>query len=116
MDDKNKIDDVIEHLKIYIEARWKLFILNASDKASDIISSATAIFLISFSFIFVLIFLSIAAAIWIGNLIGNSVQGFLYVALFYLLVTIVLFLFRKSFIKMPVLIKLLNAFYSDEKD
>ena len=116
MEEKNKIESVIQHLNDYLETRWKLFVLNSSDKASDIISSIASVFLIALSMMFVLLFLSISSALWIGHSLENTSIGFLYVGLFYLVVTILLFVFRHTLIKIPVINKLLNAIYSDEKD
>ena len=116
MEEKNKIESVVQHLNDYFETRWKLFVLNSSDKASDILSSIASVFLIALSMMFVLLFLSISSALWIGHSLGNTSIGFLYVGLFYLVVTILLFFFRHTLIKIPVINKLLNSIYSDEKD
>ncbi len=116
MEDKNRLETAIQNLGKYLETRLDLFYLNASDKASDIISSIAAVCLIAVSMIFVLLFLSIGAAIWIGHSFGETSIGFLIIGLFYLLVAIILFAFRSTFIKMPVINKLLGALYSDEKD
>ena len=116
MEEKNRLESVIEHLNAYFEARWNLFVLNTSDRASDIISSLASVVLIALSMAFVLLFLSIGAALWIGNSYGNISIGFLYVGLFYLFVSILLIIFRRSFIKIPVINKLLSAFYSNEND
>lgn len=116
MEEKTRIESALKHLNDYFETRWKLFILNSSDKASDIISSIASVFLIALSMMFVLLFLSISTALWIGYSYGNTSLGFLYVGLFYLVVTIILFIFRHALIKIPVINKLLNAIYSDEKD
>ena len=116
MEEKNRTDSIIQHLNNYFETRWKLFVLNASDKASDIISSMASVILISITTMFVLLFLSVSTALWIGNNYENYSVGFLIVGLFYFLITIVLFIFRHALIKIPVINKLLNAIYNDEKD
>ena len=72
--------------------------------------------LISITTMFVLLFLSVSTALWIGNNYENYSVGFLIVGLFYFLITIVLFIFRHALIKIPVINKLLNAIYNDEKD
>ena len=116
MEEKTRTESVVQHLNDYFETRWKLFVLNTSDKASDIISSIASVLLIAFSMMFVLLFLSIGTALWIGQSNGSTSIGFLYVGLFYLIVSIVLFIFRHSLIKIPVINKILNAIYSNEKN
>jgi hypothetical protein len=116
MEEKSRIESMAGHIRTYLETQWELFILNTSDKASGIISSIASVALIAVSMIFVLLFLSIGAAIWIGHSYGDSSVGFLYIGLFYLLVTIVLFAFRKSLIKLPVINSILNALHTNERD
>lgn len=116
MEEKTRIESAVQHLKEYFETRWDLFVLNSSERASDIVSSIAAVLLIAVSLLFVLLFLSIGAAIWIGHSYGDSSIGFLIVALFYLMIGIVLYIFRRSLIKIPVINKFLNALYRDEEN
>jgi len=116
MEEKSRIESVAQHLRQYFEAKWDLFILNTSDKASGIVSSIASVLLIAVSMIFVLLFLSIGAALWIGHSYGETSLGFLFVGIFYLVVTIVLFALRKNLIKLPVVNKILNALHTNERD
>ena len=116
MEEKSRIESVFQHLNTYFEARWKLLVLNTTDKASDLVSSLASILLIALTMMFVLFFLSVSAALWIGYSYGDFSIGFLYVGLFYLLISIFLFLFRKSLIKVPVVNKFLRAIFPDEKN
>ncbi len=116
MDEKINVESILKHLNDYFETRLELFLLNSSEKASVFISSIATFFLIMLTMMFVLLFLSIGSALWIGQSIGNISTGFLYVGLFYLIVSIILFIFRNSLIKIPVMNKLLSIIYSDEKN
>jgi len=116
MEEKSKVESIIQHIRQYLEAKWELFLLNSSDKASGLISSIASILLIAVSMIFVLLFLSVAAAILIGRAYNDFSIGFLYVGLFYLVVSIVLYVFRNSLIKIPVINKILEALHHGEKD
>jgi hypothetical protein len=116
MEENSRIESIAQNLRQYFETRWNLFILNTSDKASGIISSIASIVLIAVSMIFVLLFLSIGAALWIGHSYNDSSVGFLYVGIFYLVVSIVLFAFRHSLIKLPVINSMLNKLHGDERD
>lgn len=116
MEEKSRIESVFSHINNYLEARWKLLILNTSDKASDLISSLASVLLITLTMIFVLFFLSVSVALMIGRSYGDYSTGFFYVGLFYLVISIILFIFRKTFIKIPVINKFLSAIYTDEKN
>lgn len=115
MEDKSKVESIVQHLRQYAEARWKLFLLRSSDKASVIISSIVSLVLLAISFAFVLLFLSVGAALWIGKEHGNISIGFLYVGLFYLLISIIFYVFRNALIKVPVINNLLSVFHEEDK-
>lgn len=115
MEEKSRIESAIHNLRHYLELRWNFLVVNTSDKASAIVSSIASILLIAFSMIFVLMFLSIGAALWIGRAYENYSVGFLYVGLFYLVVSIVLYFLRSTLIKIPVMNKLICALQTDEK-
>jgi hypothetical protein len=91
-------------------------VLETADKASSTISKMASFAIIAVSMIFVLLFLSIGAAIWIGHAYGETSMGFLIIGLFYLLVTLVIYVGRNTIIKVPVVNSILNAIYSDEKN
>ena len=116
MEEKSKTESVLQHLNTYLETRWNLFVLSTSDKVSDIVSTFAAALLIALSIIFVLFFLSISAALWIGQSYGDFSIGFLYVGLFYLILTIVIFIFRKMLFKVPIVNMLIRTFYSDDEN
>jgi hypothetical protein len=65
-----------------------------ADVASKIIISSLIFLLI--------IFASIGAGFYINNLFGNNYMGFLAVAAFYLLLTIIFALFRNALIHRPI--------------
>jgi hypothetical protein len=113
MEEPTRLDSAVQHLKNYFETRWNLLVLNASEKASDIISSIASVFLIALCMAFVLLFLSISTALWIGNSLENNSMGFLIVALFYLVIAIVLIFFKDKLIKVPVINKILTSIYND---
>ena len=58
------------------------------DKVADIISSFIARFILILMLSIFVIFLSIGAALWIGELLGKIYYGFIMIALFYGLISI----------------------------
>jgi hypothetical protein len=115
-EERNRIESLAHNLRHYIDTRWNLLVLNTSDKASNIISSVASILLMAVSMIFVLLFLSIGAALWIGRSVNDSSVGFLYVGIFYLIVAAVLYALRKKLIKIPVMNKLITAMHANENE
>lgn len=116
MEERNRLETMGQNILNYIETRMNLMLLDTSDKASSMISSIASILLMAVCMLLVLIFLSIGAALWIGRAMENPSMGFLIVGLFYLVISIILYAVRETFIKMPVVNKILNAFYANSED
>jgi hypothetical protein len=66
------------------------------DKVADMISSFIARFLLMLSISILVIFLSISAALWLGEILGKDYYGFLIVTGFYGIVTILILYLQRS--------------------
>jgi hypothetical protein len=96
------IESLIARAETYCETSKDLFKLKAIDKLSGAISSLAsgiAFFITAMTVFFIL---NIGVALWIGDLLGKTYYGFFIVAAFYILVGIILYIFRDSLIKTPV--------------
>ena len=67
-------------------------------------------------FLFVLLFISIGVALWLGIILESSFAGFLIVGGFYGIVTLFLLLFGKKLIERSLLIKFSELIYDDDSD
>lgn len=98
---ENLIEPLLEKVKEYGKTSVELIKLKAVDRSSDFLSKFIFHLILSI-FIFLGIFtLNIAAALWIGDLLGKTYFGFLIVTGFYVFLVIILLLFRKK-IKMNI--------------
>lgn len=96
------IELLFEKAQDYTKTSIELLKLNAIDKAADITASlAFRLVLGMFVAIFSL-FISVSISLYIGKLLGEYYLGFLIVSGFYLMVVIVLFIFRDKLIKIPI--------------
>jgi hypothetical protein len=116
MEAQSKVNTIFQHVKEYVETRAKLMVVDTADKASSAVSSIAFWLLLTLSVTFVLLFLSIGAAIWIGHAYGETSMGFLIIGLFYLVVTLLVYAGRDKLIKTPVANSIISTIYSDEKD
>jgi len=113
---KDTSEDIFEHAKEYIEAQWKLGVLNASYKAADgITSAATALIFIVIGMI-VLLFMSFSLAFFIGQHFNSFALGFLYVGILYVVVAILLWLLKDKYIKVPLINSFLKKFSSGDEN
>jgi len=70
-------------------------------------------FLIAICLMIVLLFISVAGAIAIGNLLDSNALGFLIVAGIYLIIALLLFLVKDKIVEGPILEKFSEIFFND---
>lgn len=101
---------MIDILKQYAAKRAGLLKMEATEKTSVSLGTATFILLAVFVATFFIILLNIGLGLWIGYLLGNYAYGVLIMAGVYLLIFIILFMLRKSITNSVAnkVIKLLN--------
>jgi hypothetical protein len=76
--------------------------LNAIDKSSDVISSLAVVATLAFIVAIFTLFINLGLALLIGNALGDYAMGFFLVSGFYFIVAIIVFIFRKTLIKIPI--------------
>jgi len=96
------IELLYDKAKKYTETSMELFRLNAIDKTADVASSLMARMAIVMVVAMFTLFVNIGIALLIGKMMGEYYLGFMIVSLFYLILAIVLHLFRNQFIKIPI--------------
>jgi hypothetical protein len=116
MEAESRVKSIAGHIRHYLETRTKLFMLDTANKATSMFSSFVTYALLAVVGTFVLLFLSIGAALWIGHAYGETSMGFLIIGLFYLLVMLILYLGRNSLIRTPLVNTCLTSMFEDEKD
>jgi hypothetical protein len=112
MEELNKVEKLIGHLKEYTETRLDLAFLNAQDRITDIISSLVSSIIGAVLTIFIVLFASLGVALWLCQHFQSSFIGFLFVAGFYLVTMLLVMVNREKWIKFPlinVLIKKMNT-------
>ena len=96
------IEALFERAENYSKTSLELLRLNAIDKSADLASSFTVQFVIIMVVALFTLVINIGVALWLGELLGKPYYGFFAAAIFYALVGILLYLFRKEWIKTPV--------------
>lgn len=93
---------LIEKAQDYTKTSIELLKLNAIDKTADITADIT--FRLAFGLVVAIfsLFINISISLYIGKLIGENYLGFLIVSGFYLILAIILFIFRSNLIKTPI--------------
>jgi hypothetical protein len=111
---KDKAEDIFDEITTYAEARWNLGVLNASSKAADGVSAIATALVMGAIGVIVLVFLSIAAALFIGASLNNLALGFLAVGIFYAIVGVIVYIIKDKYIKIPVINTFIKKFYYED--
>lgn len=96
------IEDFVSKAGDLAETKAELWKLGAAEKISATVSSLLSVIAISILMGLAIIILSFGIAYWIGSEMGELSYGFFIVGGFYLLVGVVIFIFRDKWIKTPI--------------
>jgi hypothetical protein len=107
------IELLYQKVEKYSKTSFELLQLSAIDKTSDILSSLAVVIVLSFISAMFTLFLNIGISLYLGDLLQNYVLGFIIVAVCYLLIGIIIYLFRKSLIKTPIDNLIVSKFLKD---
>lgn len=103
------MQSTIDHLETIVsragdlaETKVELWKLKVADKVSETVSSLISKMAIVILLAIALIIFSLGAAYWIGVQLGSIYYGFFIVGGFYALAGLLLYVFRKNWIKAPL--------------
>lgn len=108
-----RFEEMSDKLKQYLIINYEIIKCQAAERASVVGSTfISAVIIAVFGFMFLLI-LSIALGFYLSSMLNNSYAGFLIVAGFYLMLTLLLYAVRNKKIEKPmrdkIIQKLLNS-------
>jgi len=113
-EEENYFRETRRRLKQYIQQRLLLIRLLAAEKVSRMAAAIiTAVFVVLVG-LFLLIFVSITAGLWLGDITGSLTTGFGIVALFYLLVFLFLIFFMKKILQNFFVNKFIELFHKKD--
>lgn len=111
------IEILYEKAKKYTETSAELLALNAVDRTADVLSSLTSRVIIVMFFAMFTLFINVGLSLFIGSLLNEYYLGFFIISAFYLVVALMLYVFKDKFIEIPVtnliILKLLKSKKSD---
>ena len=110
---KENVEQIQENTKSYIDstiAYYKLLGFKVAMKSTTLILKFTLIAICS---MIVLLFMSVAAALAIGQVMDSYIMGFLIVAGVYFVLALLLFLIKDKIVEGPILEKFSEIFFND---
>ena len=98
----SSLRDLFEEIKSYIGMRYELVRLDFVSKLTILLSAFFISILLIFLLAVVLLFLSYSIAKSLASTFGNEAFAFLLISGFYLLLAILLYVFRKQLVIKPI--------------
>ncbi len=100
MPTKEKImESLLARVEAYSKTNYELLKLKAVDKTADVSSRFLSRVMLVIALLFFGLFINIGLSFWIGELLDEVYIGFVIVAGFYGLVSIVLFITHNAFVR-----------------
>jgi hypothetical protein len=96
------LESLFENVEQYSKTSFELYKHKAIYEIASLTSSLTVKFILFIVVALVSLFISIGLAQWFGEMMKKTYYGYFMVALIYMLLGILLFLFRKPWIKIPM--------------
>lgn len=112
--EKSSFDQLLTDAEEYAKTRQQLAKLSAVEKTVTVSSSVIIGAVLFVFFILFLLFISIAASHYLTSLIGPAYSGALVVAGFYLLVMLILFNGRNTWLRRPIMNGMIKNFFKDD--
>ena len=112
---KTPVEALLERSQAYTRTTLQLFKLKATDKGAELISKVVSGFVILILLVLLFINLNIAVALLIGEILGKMWLGFMILAGFYGITSLVVYLFRGFLIKRPVSNSVIREILNDDE-
>jgi hypothetical protein len=112
---QKKLDETFENIKAYVNLKSELFKLIIFEKVSKVLTSLFTVIILIFVLFFVMLFLSLAFVYWYEENGGNPTHGYLFVALFYFVVGVIIFLSSKRLFLNPMIRSFSDAALEEEE-
>lgn len=92
-----KLDNLIEHFSGYVEDKIALVKIEAKEEVISLLTKAIIIFVMVLFFVLALFFGTIVLAMYLNEVLESSIIGYAIVSLMYLLLFVLVFIFRNHF-------------------
>lgn len=99
MSEFQKMEELGDSLKQYMLLNYEIIKLEATKKTSEVGASLFGFFVLGITIFLFVVSLSIGIGFYLSYLLGDSFSGFMIVAGFYLLVSVILYFRRKKLVE-----------------
>jgi hypothetical protein len=112
----DQFSSLTDHVKEYIGLKLELFRLTATEKLASLTTHILLSLILFVLGMFFLLFLSLAFIFWYGEVAGPMYEAALMVAGFYVVIALVIWIFRIPVFVNPLISRLSNLFLEEGTD
>ena len=116
MEEFVKFESLIDHTRDYLSTRVDEAKLTLAERSSAVIARIIAVSIVSLVFIISLIFVSVAAAWWLGNEWSRVWLGFLAIGGIYFIAGLIVWSARERLIRIPIMNSIIHQLFKTEED
>lgn len=99
----SSVGETVEYGRLYIEQQKNYIQLEVAERLAKTTSQLVTLAVVAFLAIMVVIFLSVAGALFLANVMNSYPLAFLTVTAIYTLAAVLVFYFKKTLVTNPVL-------------
>lgn len=114
MPEQATIEDLSDNIKQYVSTNYELVKLEAAERISMISSSLISYFIVGFVGSLFILFLSVGIGFYISSYRGDTYSGFVMVAGFYFLLTLIFVITRKNGIEKTIRNKIIQNLFDKD--
>jgi membrane-bound ClpP family serine protease len=103
--------ETAEYIREYVKLQVDYFRLDMAEHIAKVASSLFASLAIAALALIALLMLSLGAVFYLGNLWGSYATAFLFVGGFYIVLAILVMLFKERWLTNPLLTSIISAFF-----
>ena len=111
MEEQTKIEETVDSIKDYINTRYELAILKASDKTAHIASNTLSFVPVIFLTVLTVLMLSFGLAYYLNRALVSDFIGFFIVGGAYLIILLILTAVRKKSVAKPLRNKIIKELF-----
>jgi len=111
-----KAEELVGHVKEYVNNRISAVKLQTAEKTSKIFSNLIAVAVVAAIMLVFVIFISMAAAYALSDWFKESYAGFLIVGAIWLLIATIIWISKERLLRIPIMNKILHEMFKDEED
>ncbi len=110
----NNFEDVKEEFKNYIDNEIEYRKLTIVEKLSRVSVSIISNIIVLYFLLLILLFSSIAAGFYLGDILNSVSLGFIIIAGLYLLILVIIILLKRYIIEKPVIKSFIKLFFQNK--